>query len=319
MKILLGEDAAPYRSSYQAAFAGGLLDAWRAAGHQPLRARPDGLRKVNGTSPEALRALAHDMLNSAPAARVHLATEGPFAQAIAAACAAEGRAYTSMSEAGNAAGSLPVHRRAARVLTPCTATADQLAARGIERTRISPGGVDIALFQPRVYGYLDLPRPINLLLGARSQSPALREFLDTPLPGSKLVYAPAWTGEMSTGPVRFISYLPATELARLISAADVCALPHEVPDALLLTLQSLACGVPVAAKHGDFVDQLVTLADVGAVGPNLGVAIGAALGANRQLCRGIATRFAWSRVARDLLTLTGSSSEVAGYRDLEVA
>ena len=325
MQILLGEDTPAHRSDYHSAMGRALARNWEAAGHDVFRARPDCLRGRGQSNKDNLRVLAHDMLSQAPDAAVCLLSSGPFAEALAAGCLRQERPYISACDAG----AIPpahgdnfgeqlrrIHAGARLVLCPGPGTRDRLQSAGLDTGHIISGGVDTSLFQPRVYSYLDLPRPITLLLGAPLNSPLLREFMNTALPGSQLVYAPEWTGTEDTGSVRFLGFQQADDLARLISAADVCVVPTDDATSLLDSLKSLACGVPIAGLPGAYSDISLQAEAVGAMDSNLGRAVTQALGSNRQLCRSVAKRRDWERVARKLLKLARGPE--ADQPDLEL-
>lgn len=310
MQIILGEDGPPHRSRYQAVLGQALAAAWRSAGWTVQHVVPDSLGGF-ATDAGAATAAAARLLEAAPAARVHLLTTGPLAQALARACVRAGRPFTSTSEAASpAAADDPefaralggVHGAAAAVVTPAPAAARRLLASGVRTGVVVTAGVDTQVFQPRVYGCLELPRPVTLLLGLPGDSNILREFLETPLPGTRLVHAPGWTGlpELAGG-VHVFGHLPPGELAALISAADVCVVPDTGPESLLLSLQSLACGVPVASQVSEYTETLLQAEALGAVDDDLGRGVTRALRANRQLCRGTALRYSWQAAARRIL------------------
>jgi glycosyltransferase involved in cell wall biosynthesis len=318
MQIILGADNAPHRSRYQAGIGCALTEAWTEAGHAVINTSGAGL--AADAAPARQRFAADELLGRHPDARIHLLTTGPVARAIAAACVALRRPFTSSSDAATVAvhqqsefaDSIDaIHAFASRVITPARAGCDLLQDAGVTTGLVVRPGVDTDTFQPRVYNYLDLPRPLTLMLGAPLESPELREFLDTPLPGSRIVYAPEWTGDQTTGPVHFFGYLPPAEIARLISAADVCVIPGTGPETVVLSLQSLACGVPVAARASLYLDELLSV-EVGSADDDLGTAVTDALDANRQICRSIATRHSWRHTAHRIL-------KAGGPQDREVA
>jgi len=322
MDIIVVEDAAPHRDHYLGVVGRALSAAWREAGHAVTRiGPPDRETKVHAdVSDAAMRRI----LEHHPDARVHLLTNGPLAQAMAGACARDARPFTSTQAAAH----VPLHERAAfaarvdtihgaalRVIAAAPAAARLLTAAGIDSALVVTAGVDPETFQPRVYRYLDVPRPLTLLLGASPEAELIGEFMAVPLPGTRMIYAPGRTGGSAPADgVRLVGYLPPDELAHLISAADVCVVPDDGPDAILLALQSLACGVPVAARRSDYLEQLLPSEAAGVVDDNLGRAVTRALAGNRQVCRGLARPHSWTRAARAILAAGEPADGVAAAR-----
>ncbi len=329
MEVILCADPAANRRAYAGIASREFAAAWRSRGHAviafPPRRRAGHPRST--TQAELLQE-ARQLLLRAPEARVHLTTTGPAAIAMAQACAELGRRYTSASEITE----LKTHQRglfgdairlihagAARVVTPVSAASELLGASGIHSAITIAAGVDTQLFQPRVYGKLDLPRPVTLLLAADLASTELRQFIERSLPGTRMAYVPEWTGGPMDSALRIVGYLPPAELAELISAADVCVVPEQGISSLLLCLQALACGVPVASPGNRYLQSLLVTEGIGSADPNLSKAVAESLAGNRQLCRQVAQRHAWHIAAQQILDLLSHGAEHRVYVEREVA
>ena len=325
MQILVGEDSPPARSGFQAAIGRALAQAWQAAGHRVIRLNPDRLQTAGPAGRnDSLDEAVAKTLDEHPLARVHLLTTGPVARSVAAHCRGRGRPFTSSSDridncklAQQAAES--IHAHATCVITPTRAAAQRLATAGIRATRVIRPGVDAAVFQPRVYRFMNLPRPLTLLFGATLDGKDLRDYLDTDLPGSRLVYAPGWTGHSSQGAVELIGYRAPHELAHLISAADISLIPDAGPESILLAMQSLACGVPIASRPNAQLEELLCNGELGSQRELLRDAVIEGLQANRQVCRAFASRHAWAATARQVLATGLVGETLNSYADRDVA
>ena len=320
MKFLLASDDTEL-TKYQAGLAQAIAEMNKTAGSDTVFLSARSLREAPKLDAAEFAA---DLLKAHSDAHVHLLTDGPFAAAVAETCCDTGRLYSStwLGIDANCAeistpGSLDtIHPRAASVFTPSQRVATELLEIGIQSCEVVTAGVDPVVFQPRRYGNFELPRPLLLMLSASLESQDLQEFIATPVPGTKIVYAPGWTGpaEIGDSRVRVVSFLPKDELAELISAADVCVAPGNSADTIVAALHGLACGVPVAARSSAYIDDLLAEPTVGCSSPDLGRAITGALRGNRQLSRSLGRRCSWQNAARRILS---SANQFYGAKGFE--
>jgi hypothetical protein len=302
MHVILGTDADSQANPYLRGLAEGLAVQWRQQGHRVTD---------TGSLPDASQS---ERTLQDPNATILLVSDGPVARRLASVCRGQGRPYlsTSIAVEGHADASASfsaaltgIHSGAERVITPVPAAWQLMQANGVRQPVLVSGGVDDEAFQPRVYDNLDLPRPISMLLSTGLDNNALRLFLETPLPGSKVAYVPNWTGPVEHDGVSIFSYMGTAEQASLISSADVCIVADRGIASLVLAARSLACGVPVASLPGPYVTPLLDSEEVGATDENLGRAVTRALSANRQLCRRVGSAYGWRSSARQILGLLG--------------
>jgi glycosyltransferase involved in cell wall biosynthesis len=205
---------------------------------------------------------------------IHLATEGPLGWAGRRYCLRRGLAFTTafhtkFPEILNAAARVPVswgyalfrhfHRPSSGVMVPTQSVLAMLDARGFRNLCRWTHGVDTDLFRyvphPVPDGRLDdLPRPIALFVGRVSYEKNIQAFLQSTLPGSKVVcgVGPVEAQLKARHPeVRWIGLLSRPELARLYAAADVFVFPSHADTFGLVMVEALATGTPVAAYPVD--------------------------------------------------------------------
>jgi glycosyltransferase involved in cell wall biosynthesis len=127
----------------------------------------------------------------------------------------------------------------------------------------------------------------------------IKAFLDLNVPGTKYVVGDGpQLAELTRAypQVRFTGNKHGEELARYYAAADVFVFPSRTDTFGLVLLESLACGVPVAAYPVPGPLDVLGLADVGVLHEDLGQAVRQAIGISGERCRAFAEQFDWERV-----------------------
>lgn len=275
---------------------------------------------------------------------IHLATEGPLGWAGRRYCLRRGLAFTTafhtkFPEIANAALRIPVswgyalmrhfHRPSSGVMVPTRSVLAMLQERGLRNLRPWTHGVDTELFrfvpQPCAFGPLgDLPRPVHLFVGRVSYEKNIQAFLQTPLPGSKVVcgVGPVEAQLKARFPgVHWVGLLPRQVLAQLYGSADVFVFPSHADTFGLVMVEAMASGTPVAAYPVD--GPLEVLGRLhpdgcsigGAMDADLGAACAAALQVPRAEARQRAEDFSWAHATRVFaghLVPVGGAPEVAG-------
>lgn len=258
---------------------------------------------------------------------IHLATEGPLGWAGRRYCLRRGLAFTTafhtkFPEIVNAALRIPVawgyallrhfHRPSSGVMVPTRSVLAMLQERGLRNLRPWTHGVDTQLFrfvpQPGVFGPLgELSRPVHLFVGRVSYEKNIQAFLQTPLPGSKVVcgVGPVEAQLKARFPgVHWVGLLPRDVLAQLYGSADVFVFPSHADTFGLVMVEAMACGTPVAAFPVD--GPLEVLGRLhpdgrslgGAMDADLGSACSAALQVSRAEARQRAGDFSWEHATR---------------------
>ena len=266
-----------------------------------------------------------EMLEDFGPRAIHIATEGPLGMAARTFCKKRGWPFTTayhtkFPEYVHARTRLPLnwlyggmrffHGPAEAVLAPSPSVYRELTARRFDNVRAWSHGVDADVFRPQGKDILDLPRPVHMFVGRVAVEKNLPAFLDLELPGSKVV--------IGSGPDRnmlmrrypdthFIIANGDGELSRYFSAADVFVFPSRTDTFGLTMLESLACGVPVAAFPVTGPLDVLGLdgpgeTAFGCLDEDLTRAIDKALGKSPEACREHALGFTWDRVTDEFLS-----------------
>lgn len=262
------------------------------------------------------------LLDSFYPAAIHIATEGPLGIAARRYCLRRGLSFTTsfhtkFPEYLQARTGIPAaltylwlrrfHGPADRVMVATTSLENELRARGFGKLGRWTRGVDTDLFRPQ-----DAPpeildqvsRPLFLCVGRVAVEKNIGAFLDLDLPGTKMVVGdgPQLAALRRRYPeVMFVGAKTGEALARHYAAADVFVFPSRTDTFGLVLLESLACGVPVAAYPVTGPRDVIGDAPVGALDEDLGRAATRALGLSRQACRDHALGFAWEISANQFL------------------
>lgn len=257
---------------------------------------------------------------------VHIATEGPIGWSARAWCLANDMPFTTAFHtrfpdyASVRTGLSPdrfwpimrhFHKPSRAVLAATPGLMDELDTRGIKRTQLWSRGVDLSLFRPdspKNPEIAALPGPIFLSVGRLAREKNLEAFLNTDVPGSKVVVGdgPMLDELKARYPhVLFTGALSGEALAGAYSAADVFVF-HSLTDTFgLVMIEALACGVPVAgywvAGPLDIVGRdgrgltgsLVQ--PVGVLSADLACAMQGALRIDRKAAADYGRSFSWER------------------------
>lgn len=245
---------------------------------------------------------------------LHIATEGPLGLAARRYCLRHGMRFTTSYHTQfpqylRARFPIPLsvtyralrwfHGAAAHCMVSTASMRRELAAQGFGNLSSWRRGVDTELFRPRRKDFLDLPRPIAAYVGRVAVEKNVESFLKMPWIGTKLV--------IGDGPRRqrlealypdatFKGYRFGEDLADHLAAADVMVFPSRTDTFGLVNLESMACGVPVAAYPVtgpiDVIEQGVT----GVLDDDLAAAARRALVLNPLDCRKHALRSGWERM-----------------------
>lgn len=272
----------------------------------------------------APRFSARKMLGAFAPDIVHISTEGPIGWSARGWCLAHGVPFTTAFHTRfpdyaavrtgiSAERFWPIIRRFhrdSRAVFAATATLErELEQRGIGQVRRWTRGIDHWVFRAEGDIHPDmanLPRPILLNVGRVAPEKNLEAFLALDTPGSKVVVGdgPAMAELQRRFPhAHFLGAMAGEELASAYRAADCFVFPSLTDTFGLVVIESLACGVPVAAfpvagpidilgTGGRGEDNSFPEA-VGCVDENLGHAVKLALQSSRRAAAMFARRFTW--------------------------
>ncbi len=278
------------------------------------------------------RKLMRRAMAGGPFDAIHIATEGPLGLAASRWCRRHGLPFTTsyhtrFPEYLRMRAPVPLgmsyawmrwfHGRASRTFVRTPTQKALLTERGFRNLHVWPGGVDTQLFRPRERDRLDLPRPISLYAGRVAVEKNLRAFLDLDLPGTKVIVGggPALPDLQARYPdAHFLGYRHGEELAGLMSSADVFVFPSRTDTLGLVILESMACGVPVAAFPVPGPADLITDGGNGALDDDLREAVFRALSIDGDSCAEFAARFSWDASTRRFLSLLKPVDEAIAQR-----
>ncbi len=309
------------------------VELLRARGHAVQTITPDLFASLPcPTYPEirlaltTRRAIAR-LIDAFRPEAIHIATEGPLGWLARRWCIARAIPFTTSFHTrfpDYVAARTPLrlawlwrivtrfHGPARHVLVATPRLADELHGHGLRQTRLWSRGVDLAAFSPAVPPHAalaGLPRPVQLSVGRVAVEKNLAAFLDTAVPGSKVVVGdgPALAALKARYPdTLFLGSLHGAALASAYAGADVFVFPSLTDTFGLVMIEALACGVPVAAfpvagpldvvgdGHGVIAGET---ARIGATDADLSAAIRTALTADRAACAAYARHFSWEACA----------------------
>ena len=252
---------------------------------------------------------------------IHIATEGPLGLAVRRYCRARRVPFTTSyhtryPEYLRARWPIPLpvsyawlrrfHGAGVRTFVSSASLETQLAARGFRHLHHWRRGVDLRTFHPRPAHpeLAPLRRPVMACVGRVAVEKNLDAFLALPLPGTKLVIGdgPARAALESRYPqVRFAGYRFGSELAALLSGADVLVFPSRTDTFGLVMVEALACGVPVAAFPVPGPLDVLEAGVTGVLHEDLARAVAGALRLERHACVAAASAFSWQSATTQFL------------------
>jgi glycosyltransferase involved in cell wall biosynthesis len=326
VKILIATDAWLPQTNGVVNTLRNTVAALKADGHSVMLVTPEHFRTLACPSyPEIRlslfpgRAVGEQILDFSPDA-VHIATEGPIGLATRRHCKAHGLRFTTsyhtqFPEYVRSRAPVPLalsyaamrhfHGAATRCMVSTPTMQERLESRGFGNIVRWQRGVDTALFRPREKEFLQLPRPIAIYVGRLAVEKNLDAFLRMVWSGTKVVVGdgPESTRLQASYPeVVFRGYRFGEDLAQHLAAADVMVFPSLTDTFGLVNLESMACGVPVAAFPVagpiDVIEDGVT----GALDWDLAAAALRALEVAPQACRERALRSDWNASTRQFLS-----------------
>lgn len=295
------------------------------AGRQVITITPDQFNTVPcPTYPEIRLALfpgrvVAAMIAAAQPDAIHIATEGPLGWAARNFCVRRNLPFTTayhtrFPEYVRARFGIPLswsygvvrrfHGAAAATMVATDTVESDLRCRGFTHIRRWTRGVDTDIFRPGLGKVYDLPRPIFLYVGRVAVEKNVSAFLSLDLPGSKVVLGdgPQKADLQRRFPqTHFMGEKHGADLAAHYADADVFVFPSRTDTFGLVLIESLACGVPVAAYPVTGPVDVIGGSPAGRLDEDLGHAARSALAVPRQACLDLAARYSWQESARQFL------------------
>jgi glycosyltransferase involved in cell wall biosynthesis len=268
-----------------------------------------------------------ELLCAARPDAVHIATEGPLGWAGRLVCVQHGWRFTTSfhtrwDEHGKYLMAVPpalvwrwmhwFHARSACVLAPTPSIVQLLRRHGfVQSIELWQRGIDIELFHPRPKTHHAVRRPVLLYVGRISREKNLPDFLDLPSDGTKYVVGdgPLLTSlrrtyqhQVEAGRLIFFGERKGTALAELYAEADVFVFPSVTETFGNVILEALASGVPVAAYPVSGPGDILTGMGVGALHPDLAMAVQLALTHGQaEACLALASHYSWEAATTQFL------------------
>jgi glycosyltransferase involved in cell wall biosynthesis len=179
---------------------------------------------------------------------------------------------------------------------------DQLEERGFKHLRRWGRGVDTELFQPsdNKGDIFRGKRPVAIYLGRVAIEKNIRAFLEMEFHGSKVVIGDGPDLQMlqkDYPDVHFTGYRTGKKLADHVADADVMVFPSKTDTFGVVMLESMACGVPVAAYPVTGPVDVIENGVNGFVDKDLKAATISALKVAPESCRHFAEKFSWKNSA----------------------
>jgi glycosyltransferase involved in cell wall biosynthesis len=317
MKIMIVTDAWAPQTNGVVRTLGQTIGWLRRFGHDVRTLTPGDFRSIAcPTYPEIRLSLfpskkvRSTILDFAPQA-LHIATEGPLGLSARKFCLTEGLRFTTSYHTQfpqylRARFPIPIqtsyrvlrrfHGAGARCMVSTASLRKELAAYGFKNLASWQRGVDTEVFKPGPKDFLDLPRPIAAYVGRVAVEKNIGAFLGMPWPGSKIVIGdgPARARlEQQYPDATFAGYRFGEHLASTLAAADVMVFPSRTDTFGLVNLESMACGVPVAAYPVTGPIDVIEDGVTGALDEDLAKAAWRALRIDPKACRERALSSGW--------------------------
>lgn len=190
------------------------------------------------------------------------------------------------------------HSAATHTFVTTSALKEELEKYKFKNIVVWPLGVDTEFFSRTPHPVLPaLPGPVFLYFGRLAKEKSPEEFLRLSLPGTKLI--------IGDGPDRrnlesvfsentkFVGYKKGKELIEWLSLSDVLVFPSQTETFGLVMIESLACGIPVAAHPVMGPKEIITPGEDGFLDDDLEKAARKCLTLNRDNCRKKALQYSW--------------------------
>jgi glycosyltransferase involved in cell wall biosynthesis len=243
---------------------------------------------------------------------IHIATEGPLGWAARAVCLKHKFPYTTSYHTrfpeyiAARFWFLPTwmgymyvrefHKYSGRVMVATQSMRDELAAKGFKNIAPWSRGVDTDLFHPSKRRedrgpFKDMRGPVWLYVGRVAVEKNISAFVETDLPGTKVVVGdgPQLEALKEKHPeAHFLGVKQGDELAACFANADVFVFPSLTDTFGLVILEAMAAGTPVAAFNAPGPRDLIPGSNAGAVDDDLKSACMAALKCSREATRAYA-------------------------------
>ena len=257
---------------------------------------------------------------------VHIATEGPLGWAARAVCLRLKFPYTTAYHTRfpeyiaarffflpTWMGYMYVrefHKYSGRVMVATASMRDELAAQRFKNIIPWSRGVDTDLFHPSKRKddrgpFKGMAQPIWLNVGRVAVEKNIAAFLETDLPGTKVVVGDGPQLESLKDKhkdAHFLGVKQGEELAACFANADCFVFPSLTDTFGLVILEAMAAGTPVAGFNVPGPRDLIPGSNAGAVNEDLKIACEEALTCSREATRAYAETYSWRACAEQFIS-----------------
>ncbi len=194
------------------------------------------------------------------------------------------------------------HAKSQAVLVNTPVLKDELKKRGFKNLHVCTPGVDLSTF---VYNkdsqeLKDISKPRFLFLGRIAPEKNLEAFLKCELPSTSVVIGDGPDRERfqkKYPKVVFLGQKIGQELVDILSAGDVLVFPSLTETFGLAIVESMACGLPVAAYDVDGIKSIITNGRDGFLGDDLASNAVKCLALKKEDCVKKARQYSWENTA----------------------
>lgn len=294
----------------------------RELGHEVSMITPETFRTVPCPTYPSIRLAIFPkrrlskMLNRLKPDAIHIATEGPLGLAARRYCQHLKLKFTTsyhtqFPEYLRLRAPIPLsisyafmrwfHGAAQRTLVPTPTQLNNLSQWRMKNLKIWSRGVDTTLFHPNYDRHLQGNTPIIMYMGRVAIEKNIEAFINLKNRGEKYIVGdgPDLDALKQQHPdIHFVGAKFGEELASHVAAADVFVFPSRTDTFGLVLLESMACGVPVAAYPVTGPIDVVEHTKTGYLDEDLELAVEQALKLDNHACRQHALKFTWENCTR---------------------
>ena len=330
LHIVIVTDAAPPQVNGVVRTLRQTSEELQRLGHKVDMITPEDFRTVPLPSYKEIRIALRPypriarLLDRAKPDAIHIATEGPLGHAARRYCLSRGLPFTTsfhtrFPEYLHARTRFPqswsyayvrrFHAPSSSVMVATPTLRQELEERGFTNLKLWSRGVDTELFRPRPElreGEQEQKRPLWLYVGRVAVEKNIDAFLETDLPGAKMVVGDGPRLEHLKKKFRDVAFTGALfgdKLAEAFARADCFVFPSRTDTFGLVLVEALASGTPVAAYPVQGPIDIITDPATGCLDADLRTACLTALEkGDREACRVHALSYSWEACTRQFLS-----------------
>jgi glycosyltransferase involved in cell wall biosynthesis len=196
-----------------------------------------------------------------------------------------------------------VHNKSYSVMANTPSMKKLLSDKGFKNLAIWGRGVDTNIFKPYPKEH-SFETPVFMYVGRLSEEKNIPAFLKLNLPGTKVVvgYGPMEDELKRNFPKAvFLGAKHGEELVKTYSQADVFVFPSRTDTFGLVSLEAVACGIPVAAYPVEGPKDILEGTNAGVLDNNLEFACLDALTLDPQDCVELARNNTWEKATEQFI------------------